>query len=691
MRLRNKLVRNSCTQFSGTGNSIDLNKKRLIEILAISLMLAIPLSGLSQEGPGSEEEQASEASMMEEVSVTGSRLKQRDDFEAPVPVSTMDTNDLRRGAPTNIADALNQQPLFVNSLSNNNGITVDFTQQAGGNYLNMRSLGPERMLILLDGRRVPATNASGHVDVNTMPQMLVERVDVVRAGVSAVYGADAVSGVVNYVLDTDFEGIRGYVEGGESSRGDNETYGLGIAVGKPLLDGRMHVLFSAERKDSNGIDRKSGRPLHAGQYLLAGTGTVADPFRTLSNVRQGSVTYGGFIGSGPFAGQIFLDENTLAPYRPGVSVGRGYQVGGDGVDWGDGGLIDGLETQSVFGRASFDFTPEISGFVQATYGESQTEINNHLDFNFFGMTIFDGNPFLPPAMQEVMTETDTPAFVMSRIHRDFGYLVNDFTNESLNITAGLEGTMSENWDWSVYYTHGSSELDGKVHNQTMPVNVAAALDAVLDPSGNIVCNVVLTHPGRFDDCAPLNIFGEGSPAKAAIDFVTGTTQFLIENDLDEVGFDISGSPISTWAGPLQVALGASHRQLSVKQTGNSDPNNLVDATGIRGVFSRLPFAVGNFGSADGSVDVNELFAEAVIPILAGKSMAEFFDINGAVRYVDHSTFGGETVWKVGLVYQPISDLQLRFTRSKDIRAPTMFNLFAGRQQIIAPVDDPLTG
>ncbi|WP_354693526.1 TonB-dependent receptor domain-containing protein [Elongatibacter sediminis] len=629
--------------------------------------------------------------MLEEVVVTGSRLKQADEFVAPIPVAMMRAEDLRRSAPTSIADALNQKPVFANSLSNNNGTEVDFTQQAGGNFLNMRSLGPERLLVLLDGRRVPPTNANGIVDVNLMPQLLLERVDVVKAGVSAVYGADAVSGVVNYVIDKDFTGWRGYAQGGESSRGDNEMFAAGLAWGGSFQNDRLHVLLSVEHTDSDGIGRKSERRLHDPGYLLTGSGTAADPYRVLSDVRQSSVTYGGFIGSGPFAGQHFIDSNTLAPYDPGQPAGRGYQMGGDGVDWGNGGLIPSLETDSLFGRVSWEINPNASVFVQAAYGESRTEIDNHLDFNFFGMTIFSGNPYLPDFVQQGLTDTGTPAFVMSRIHRDFGFLVNDFRNEALNLTVGAEGVFANEWSWDIYYTYGDVEMDGRVHNQTQPVNVAAALDAVLDTNGNIVCNVTLTHPGRFDDCVPLNIFGEGSPSQAAIDFVTGTTIFLVEHDLNEVGVAFSGSPLTVPAGPVQTAFGASHRRLSIRQTGNSDPSQPVDATGIRGVYSTLPFSVGNYGSADGSVEVDEFFAEGSVPVLADRAWAYSLELNGAVRYIDHSTFGGETVWKLGFTYEPFADLRLRFTRSADIRAPSLFNLFASTQQIIAPVSDPLTG
>ena len=631
---------------------------------------------------------------LEEVVVTGSRIGTRDGYDTLTPVTVVDAERLQRGTPTNLADALNQLPQFQNSRNERSNSLLSFDTPEAGNNLNLRGVGPIRGLILLDGRRVPPTSYVGTVDVNTLPQMLVERVDIVTAGASAVYGADAVSGVVNYVLDTDYEGVKAFGQVGQSGESDGDTYRAGVAGGSSLLDDRMHVLFSAERYDSDGIRNTSDRPYWEPSYLTVGEGTPDNPYSRAENVRFNFINEGGLILTGPLAGQAFSPSGELVPFDPGApTASSGFSVGGDGARWPSNSLTATLRSDAVFGRVSYAFTPDVDGFFQVSWADSKNTYVAHPNFTFGpDITIFSGNPFLPADAQAIMTATGTESFGMDKLHTDMGFIDNIVDNESINATVGLSGAFGQDWTWNAHFTHANVDMLSQTTNHLENVKFAAALDAVLDPdTGSIVCQVTLTHPGLRDDCVPINVFGVGAPSAEAIAYVTGIQMYQVDNDLDEIQVDISGAPFETWAGPVSFVAGASYREQSIDQQSNADPAIPVDTTGVRGAPTDLRFLAANNATASGSYDTTEVFTEFAIPLLVDHPMASNLEFNSAFRFVDYSSFGQEDAWKVGLVYRVNEDLRFRITESRDIRSPTLYNLFAGRSAGIAGITDVQTG
>ncbi len=611
----------------------------------------------------------------------------------PTPVTAIDDEDLTRAAPSGIADGLNQLPQFGGSTSTRKGRQLGTDEPQAGNYLNLRNVGSIRSLILLDGRRVPPTSTNGAVDVDTLPQLLVERVEVVTAGASAVYGADAVAGVVNYVLDDDFSGIKGFAQVGRSGNSDGDTWRMGLAGGTELLDGRMHVLFSVEATDDDGIPNQKDREEWVREAMIVGAGTAANPFVQITNARMNTWTHGGLIVSGPLAGYHFLPSGEAAPMDMGqISATPAFSVGGDGAHWRSSTLQGQLETQSVFGRVSFDFTDSVTGFVQASLGKSETYYRAHeLFVPGPQMTIFSGNAFLPQDVQTVLDDTGTPSFRLARILGDFGFADSASENESLAATIGLTGSVAQKWRWNAYYTRGKAEFDNASADYS-PVRLAAALDAVTDPvTGDIVCRVALTDPGRHPGCVPANIFGEGRVSQGAIDYVIGDVLYGATNELDEIGFDIGGDLFEGWAGPIAGVIGASYRDQGISQYSNANPAIPQNTTGIRGVWSSLPSSVANVGVAEGGYDVTEVFVETVVPLMTDGALGDRLELNGAFRNVDYSTSGQDSVWKIGFSYQPIEDLRFRITTSRDIRAPSHSELFAGEQFGIDGIEDPLTG
>lgn len=676
-----------------------------------ALLLWSQGAAAQQAGDSTGSQTESEQTADQGIVVTGTRIV-RDGYEAPTPVVVASTDELVRSAPTNIADGLNKLPQFFGSRSNN-GVTgsgsLSGLAPTSGNYLNLRNIGLNRVLVLMDGIRVPPTSVEGIVDANTIPQALVQRVEVVTGGVSAVYGADAVSGVVNFVLDRKFQGIKGSASYGQTDYSDAKNYKLSIAGGTSFDEGRGHIMGSFEHYQNTGVESYRDRPYlfpdnFNNLYYLAGTGTAADPYRNIqANVKNVSVTAGGIVtsvlnvsGANNPAGAALLNTNflsatTFAPLQVGGATGTSnVRIGGDGVTGSpDTSIAPSLRTDQAFLFASYDFSDNITGFIRGSYSESKTESNTAND-NRAGpgaLWIFSGNPYLPAAIQAQMTATGTDSIRVSRFMLDIPVGRLKFSNTAWTVATGLDGKFGDNWRWNLYYSHGEARLR---MDQRSPENTKfyGAIDAVRDPAtGNIVCRTTLTSPGLLPGCVPLNLIGPGSISAAAVNYITSVSQYRTVNKLDEVGFNIAGTPFSTWAGQVALSLGGDIRWQSLVQTSNSDPAVPVNYTGIRGVATTQRFSFTNVGVANGRYQVKELFGEIAVPLASNAPFARQLELNGAVRFTDYSTFGSKITWKAGLSWQPIEDLRLRATRSRDIRAPSLFEAFGGRQQALVTFSD----
>lgn len=639
-----------------------------------------------------------------EIVVTGSRIA-RNGFDTPSPVTALSAETLAQRAPTNIPDALNQLPQFVNSQSpaSRQRATVN-TQVQVGNFLNLRGLGSQRTLILLDGLRVPPTSPDGSVSIDTLPQTLVQRVDVVTGGASAVYGSDAVVGVVNFVLDRNFTGLRVNAQSGISDEGDARSYKIGVAGGLSLLDDRLRLLASVERFDIGAIRRFDDRPLaRAGlNYCTVGSGTAASPFTVLSGCRSQIATYGGLIRSGVLSGNAFNPDGTISRFVPGGLGG----VGGNGAVLPTSqDLVVPLKTWQTFARASYEFSPAVTFHLQGAWSES---VNGPYDHGGTvltagspqGLIIQSDNAFLRPEIRAALAPGSS--FLLGRWadsemaqaigRNDFPIPFTEQVSRSLFLNAGFSGSLGGGWDWDLNYVHGETRFRSSTHEVNM-LRLFAAVDAVRDGSGNIVCRVAITNPTLYPGCVPLNPLGLGAPSDAAIDYVFADSIWSVRNTMDIGSANITGNLFNTWAGPVGVALGGEIRRQSLHQTSNADPAVAIDLTGLRGTppaASVVRFNTVNVGSADGSVDVKEIYGEVSVPLARDIFALERLDVSAAVRYTHYSTSGGVTTWKVGVDWVPFQDLRLRLTRSRDIRAPSLYDLFAGQQQSLRVINDPHT-
>jgi iron complex outermembrane receptor protein len=704
------------------------------------------------------------ASEPESVTVTGTRIKGTD---TPTPVQVQTAEQLQDITPASISEGLNKSPIFMGGSTPNNATTG--ANGRGGNlpgyFLNLRNLGTIRTLVLLDGHRVPGTNYDTTVDTQALPQLLVQRVEVVTGGASAVYGSDAVTGVVNFILDHKFDGLKGLVQGGVSGYGDARSFRAGVAGGEDLLGG--HLIWSLEYKLRDAIPDAAARPLGNKGYSVVGAGTAASPYNLVQNIRQANTAPGGLITSAnsPGYGMQFLSNGQLGAFNPGTPTATtNFNIGGDGGIEHNEYLLPVTTNAQAFAHYDYNFASGITGWVEARYAQERSYEAGQIFTNTGGgntltgactpvngvctgnptvnytnngsgaqypITIYSGNAFLTPAQQAFLFPAGGPtSFIMNRMDNDLmSKLSLDNHMSAAQISAGLKGQMFDKYDWDFTYGHGETRNQLISRGNVNTSRFFAAIDAVKDPaSGQIICNATLTAPGAFPGCVPLNLFGQsgtvtnGSNASAAALNYIGNppTAWTAHNGLDDFSGNINGTIFEGWAGPIKAAVGVEYRLASLV-VDSTTPNNTFQPQNLRlapaGTFAN-PAANGTYpipnlsrfkevqAPGHGSENISEINTEFDIPLLKDLPLVQMLSANMAGRYTEYHVAGADptsasgagkkaafsaSTWKVGAEWQVIDDLKIRASRSRDIRAPTLWDLFQGPLTTTSGNLDPLTG
>lgn len=605
-----------------------------------------------------------------DIVVTGTRVK-RDGYTAPTPETVLGAADIAAAAPANIADFVNDLPQLAGSSTPRTATVTLSSGSAGSNFLNLRGLGTNRTLILLDGRRVVGSNVDGRVDVNTLPSALISRVDVVTGGASAAYGSDAVSGVVNFVLDTKFTGLKIEGQSGITDYGDDFKYRFDAAGGLAFAGGRGHVIASISYAKTEGVSESGSRPWFDSAKVIpnpAYTATNGQPrLIRRSNVNLSRATLGGLITNGPLAGTQFGQGGSARTHVFGSNTGI-YSIGGEANDMSAYYALDiPLEQTTAFGRASFDITDDITLFGEVNYGKAIATPDAPFNFHQGDLVLNRDNAFIASstsltAAQKAAVAAGPATFNLGTFNADLGRNSPTNKRELQRYTIGAEGKFGGSWSWNIYGTYGQTNVDTRVGNLEITQNFRNALDAVRNSSGQIVCRSTLTNPAN--GCVPFNPFGIGVNSDAAIDYVTGTAVLDLKLKQKVVAGTVQGEPFETWAGPVSVVVGGEYREESVGGT--------VDALSLTNSY-----IAANYKPTIGKYDVLEGFVETVVPLLRDSALGKSLDLNGAYRRTHYSISGSVDAWKLGATYQPIDDIRFRITRSRDIRAPNLNELFQG--------------
>jgi len=566
--------------------------------------------------------------LLEDTVVTGSVLRTKG-MDMPAPVTVMTVEQLDMLSPTTLIEGLAELPQFFGSATTQEPSA--FFESTGAGTLNLRGLEGKRTLQLLNGRRVVQSTLFGGPDINLFPEFLMESMETVTGGASAAYGTNAVAGAVNFILDTDYKGIKVKYQYGETEKGHNANYEFQVAAGFALGD-KTHVLISVEKTGQDDIfGKRHEYGWYDGSSLLpnpdpdAGSSPDNPFWISKGDVRSLTDSLGGMFYFPD--GQYIWDESTGA-FEPFVmgdlcnTNGCSTERWGSGDDNGGFSNLISPETgrENVFGYIEHNFTDNFKVFGQALYGEFYFKNRGGVgsfpnppggwgDRSFW---IYSGNPFLPAEMQQMMDDNGLDSVQFSRrgAPEDLAYdsWTGNYT-DTLSLTGGFEYEVGsgffEGWQVEGYYQYGETNLDAVQHGGVRLDRVYLAADVVTDPAtGQPACNVTVTS-GLYPDCVPLNLFGRGMASDEAIDWVLdfeegvqmhaegvlGPYDPLIYDyissgpkvrvvNIDQSVYDIraNGEIYEGWgAGPIMMGIGYGYREESFTQAVEVGPGGNINA------------------------------------------------------------------------------------------------------------------
>ncbi|TFI59006.1 TonB-dependent receptor [Sphingomonas parva] len=607
------------------------------------------------------------------IVVTGSRIV-RPEVSASVPVAVLSDEGIQASGAANLQDALSELPSVGQNISRT---STNFSTTANGQAsVNLRNLGSARTLVLVDGRRfVAGLPGTSIVDINTIPTDLIERVEVVTGGASAVYGSEAIAGVVNFVLNDDFEGVRVRGQGTISDEGDAARQYVSVTAGTGFAGGRGNIIAYGQYDRDEGL-RSRNRAFSATDVPNRSSFSAQGLFSPDGSFAPGASTF------------TFDQANNLIPYQS-ANI-NGYNRNYDRY------LAVPVERYLGTLLGKFEVTDGIELFVEGEYAKTKsrsslepqavanTDLTNPDGSVYAGIPLT--NPFIPLGIRNAVNalntdadpDNDVTAIPFRRRSNDIFDRSNRNDRELWRGVIGLRGELGNGYKWDVYYNHGESK-DHTASETILGPNYVNSLNAVAGPNGPVCSINVDADPTNNDpNCVPINIFGFNTATPAASNYVTAgglLSTYDAKVKQDVVAATISGSVLDLPGGPLGFATGVEYRR--EKSTEDFD-----EAT-------NLGLTLGNFLSdTRGKYNVKEGFVEIVAPILADRTGFHYLGLEGAVRYADYSTVGGVWSWKAGGEYAPTRDIRFRAIYSEATRAPSISELFSAQSETFLSVIDP---
>lgn len=645
----------------------------------------------SREAPGESVENAAAGGEGEEAAdaaaivVTGSRIA-RATYNTPSPIAITSKEDIERSGKSNLYEVLRRSPQFGvgNGPTNDGGASgSDF----GAQFVNLRGLGSERTLVLVDGRRrVSGGSTFAAVDLGSIPANIVERTEVVTGGSAAVYGADAVSGVVNVILREDVDGLELNMRQALSDRGDAYSYSYGGLFGGDVGT-RGHVTIGVSYNHDSPL---SLRDRGAGHGIFMVPNPVnADPKDGVPDnvplLDYGLLwfPYGGSFKIGALPRMTF-ENGALRPVRPGridpvlSSVFSSPDDPLIGFDGGDGdypsdflNVREKYSSLATLTHFTYDLTDSIKLASNLQFGQTRARYSGSPDTDFF--VIRRENPLLPAPVANLMDQNGLAALAVPRANVDQGLPTRFVTRTTYTGTVSLEGEVGDALNWQAFGQYGRFDARDIFRNERIVSRRYEAVDVIADPvTGRPVCR---SADARAAGCQPLNIFGSDAATTDAIGYFTHDPVTLTTNTQVAAGAQLSGNVFDMPGGSVKFASGVEYRRETIDVS--------VDPLAQQG---KLLFPHG--GPIKANFDVKEVFGEVVVPLLKGHPLAETLELDGALRYSDYSNGVHSTTWKAGLIYAPVSDIRIRVTRSRSVRAPNLNELYTPGVGSIGVFEDP---
>ncbi|MDB5367735.1 MAG: TonB-dependent receptor [Rhodospirillales bacterium] len=648
------------------------------------------------------EASAQQAGPTEEIVVTGSRLR-RTGATAPTPLTVATGEALRATGAINVSDLLSQMPQI--GLGTNQQNTTNVVRNAGLNILNLRTLGNSRTLTLINGRRqVGGGQGTVSVDTNTIPLALIDRVEIVTGGATAVYGSDAVAGVVNFILKKNYEGAEVEAQYGVSGHGDAQTYFASATMGSNFGGGRGNVTLNATYNREEGLfgaDRAYAVSQLASVVAPNINGRPAVPVRgdgipdriPFTNVllnqftNTGAPLIGTAIGTRAAFTQAISPNGQLIPFdRFGqADLGGNTSLGGDGLNTGKTATLRVPTERGLFHLSGnyelFDDGGLIKSanlFTELKYARNKAVTTASGTFESSGvMTLQRDNAFLPAALVQQLTAANLNSFTFSRSDDDFGLRTFASEFQTYRSVLGINGKFANDWNYETFWNYGTTRSVFTNFDRIQSRFLESA-DAIRLADGSIGCR---SATARANGCLPLNLMGVGVADPRAVAYSYTSTvehdrltqnQFVFNTDGDLFKY---ATPFSGKVDSVKVAAGIEYR----REESLANPQAEVQQGLVFG--NRLAFTEGHY-------DTKEAYVETGIPVLRDLPFAKAVDIEGSWRFQDFSTTSTDQSWALRGGWAIDDNIKLRVSRSRAVRAPNIGELFAPGSDNFQGVQDP---
>jgi len=622
-----------------------------------------------------------------EIIVTGSLITRRD-ATSPSPISTVSKEILDASASPSLDRAIGQLPQFSGGqgaaeVGDTQG-TIGF---AGGQaYSDLRGLGPNRSLVLLDGRRLMSSAPDGAIDLNTIPSSLIGSVEIITGGASATYGSDAVAGVVNFKLRDRLNGLELSAKRGVTNEGDGATLSLSSAFGSRFADDRGRFLFALEYADRAAVAgrdrpffaniRQLARPpegiIAAGNYgggapTVAAVNAVLAQYPGVTPI-SGSGLYNGAIGVNG-DGTIFTDlagTNCVQNYRGlnGPTLGLTISANCRQVQVALGQYFAvqvPLKRYNAFTKVSYDLTSDISAYGQFSYmqSEARTQTGPASSKPSVPLLVPQNSPFVTgnAALQQILSSispSPTRNIIVTKLLNELGNRVEPFKYNVWQMQLGLNGQIpGTELRWNAYGSYGKSQFVNDMFGE----GSLAAITTVLNGTANFT--------GQSGTCKGYawNPFGNNPLSAGCLEYIGRVNHSTNDQSQKIVEATLQGPLFALPAGSLSFAIGADHRETSFDYQPDST------------LRTNDSIAYGLVNAASGKQKVSEVFGELLVPILKDKPL--FNDVTATLgyRYSKYSLFGGQHTYKADLTWRPVEPVLFRGGYSVAIRAPSLGNLF----------------
>ena len=610
----------------------------------------------------------------DEIIVTGSRIR-LDDFVATSPISTLTSDVIQASGRTNIEQFLNTLPQVVPGLSSTSNNPGDGTAT-----VDLRGLGPTRTLVLINGRRLNPSTTDGTVDLNNVPTRLIERVEVVTGGASAVYGSDALAGVVNFILKDDFEGLDIGYQNGFSDKGDGNEYQLDMVLGGNFADGRGNTTVYATYYDRESIlqaDRRYTRLSYDSieAYRGSSTGIAGrldnvpnNPFDETINAAGEATNNYAFNTDGTVRGFI----NQMPETNDGV--GDRYNFPPDNY------LLTPQKRFQLGGLGKFTINDHAEAYAELLYVDNRSKVQL-APTPANSVSVDMDSPFLTQSALDLLASRADPTgpVVLRRRMVETGARSQENDSTLGQVTAGLRGDLDyKDWQYDSYMSYGRTDFDNYTSNDVSRSRFEAGIAGC--PADYLQFN---------PDCVATDPFGAGNISADAADWIRLNFSDSTVFRRTVVNGTINGTLMTLPAGDMGFALGAEYRE----DKSSYRPDQAKENGDVLGFNAQQPIS--------GSFNVKELFGELRIPLINDAGGIGFLDAELGIRYSDYSTVGDVTAYKAGLNWSPVDAVRVRGMYQRASRAPSLFEMLENGDQAytasyydpceeLDPLDDPDT-